>query len=352
VKTIFKRIIALSIILMMFAVPIVLYFYYYPLFSEEFPQKKKFFWYVEWNNVSYERLIQSSNDIDMISPVWWGVYPNGTIYNRILQYDGDWDPSFLISFCYSNNIEIHPLVSNYYEDEFSGELISEIINNQTKISTFIQSLNSLLPMYNCTGINLDFEGIPSLDRSTFTSFLRRIRDEIDHKYLISIDVPAKTLDKKTGWSGAFDYSEIGQICDYVMILTYDYSWSSSNPGKIAPRTWVRNTLRFALKHIPKESIFCGIPLYGYNWPNNGNQAISGGYSYFNNLIEENDVNTKRYWNSKELHFGFTDSEGVQWYAVYPDSFTTNKKEQLINRYPISGYCYWYLGIGDPNYWVS
>jgi spore germination protein YaaH len=352
VKTIIKRIIVLSIILVVLIVPITLYFYYYPRFSEEFPEKRNFFWYVEWNNASYERLIQSPNDIDMISPVWWGVYPNGTIYNRILTYDESWNPSFLISLCSLNSIEIHPLVSNYHEDEFSGELISGIINNQTKILNFIQSLNLLLQMYNCTGINLDFEGVPSSDRTTFTSFLRQVKDEIDPKYLISIDVPAKTIDTKIGWSGAFDYFEIGQICDYVMIMTYDYSRSNSNPGQIAPRSWVRNTLRFALKHIPKESIFCGIPLYGYNWPNDGNQAVSSGYPYFDNLIQEKNVNLKRYWNSKELYFKFTDSEGTQWHAVFPDSLTINKKEELINRYPIGGYCYWYLGIGDPSHWSS
>nr|MDO8088311.1 hypothetical protein [Candidatus Sigynarchaeum springense]MDO8117343.1 hypothetical protein [Candidatus Sigynarchaeota archaeon] len=36
-------------------------------------------------------------------------------------------------------------------------------------------------------------------------------------------------------------------------------------------------------------------------------------------------------------------------AYFCDAETTRQKEASLNRYPIGGYCYWYLGCGDPAY---
>ncbi|NHJ40958.1 MAG: hypothetical protein FK731_13085 [Asgard group archaeon] len=143
---------------------------------------------------------------------------------------------------------------------------------------------------------------------------------------------------------------MGQICDYIMIMTYDYHYSGSLPGEIAPRSWVRRTLKYACNTIPYEKIFCGIPLYGYNWPNNGNPAISAEYIYFTNLLETYNIEPERYRDSKELHFSYVDNEGIKWTAVYPDAITTFEKEKEINKFPIAGYCYWYLGLEDSRYW--
>jgi spore germination protein YaaH len=343
-------IISISCLIIGTTISTTLYFYYTPFYNVPYPEKERFFWYAVWNDLSLNRLYESYEEITMISPVWWNVFENGTIQENVLTWMNESDLLELVAFCEDHNIEIHPLVSNYSE-EFSAELISEIINNQTRITNFISSANYFLDYYNCTGINLDFEGVPAEDRVVFTTFLERVRAEINESYFISIDVPAKSWDTTIGWSGAFDYEEIGQICDYIMIMTYDYHYSGSNPGEIAPRTWVRRTLKYACNVIPYEKIFCGIPLYGYNWPNNDYQVISAEYSYFTSLAAQYNVEPKRYRDSKELYFSYIDDESVEWTAVYPDAFTTFEKEKEINKFPIGGYCYWYMGLEDPEYWL-
>ncbi|NHJ49004.1 MAG: hypothetical protein FK733_14555, partial [Asgard group archaeon] len=66
------------------AIPV--YFYYVPIYLEEYPEKQGFFWYAVWNNLSQDRLYESYEEIDMISPVWWNVYENGTIKENVLQW--------------------------------------------------------------------------------------------------------------------------------------------------------------------------------------------------------------------------------------------------------------------------
>ncbi|MBN1330133.1 MAG: hypothetical protein JXA54_11725 [Candidatus Heimdallarchaeota archaeon] len=347
-----KMILALSltgVIISSAVVVVVIYIYYTPIYFEDYPLKQKFFWYAVWNDLSRDTLYTHYEKIDMISPVWWHVFENGSIEEDVLKYMDKPKLFELMNFCQDKNISVHPLVSNYNE-EFDGNLISAIINDQMKINNFISSANYLLEYYNCSGINLDFEGVPDTDRVVFTSFLQRVRNEVESKFTVSIDVPAKTWDYKEGWGGAFEYEKIGQICDLIMIMTYDYHWSTSNPGEIAPRTWVRNTLKYACKAIPHAKIFCGIPLYGYNWPDTGESAISAEYIYFANLVENYNLNPKRLRDSQELHITYTDSYGTTWNAYYPDAITTIKKEAEINKFPIGGFCYWYLGLEESTYW--
>ena len=348
-KPIYIKIIAGLFILGITGTGISLYFYFNPYFNVEFPIKKNFYWFSAWNNASYERLLERVEEINMISPSWWRVHPNGTITDEYWYLEVE--PEDVFSFCRSHNVEIHPLVSNY-DEYFSSELISGIINNETSVINFINSANYLLNLYNCTGINLDFEGVPAEDRGVFNEFLNKVREELEEEFILSIDVPAKSADWKTGWGGAFSYEVIGEICDYVMIMTYDYSYDGSGPGQISPISWIKTVLGYATKNIPYEKIYCGIPLYGYSWPNNGERAISGGYSYFKNLLDIYGIEPKRYSDSKEPYFSYKDENEITWDAVFQDYISTQEKEKAINNYPVGGYCYWYLGIGDPAYWFK
>ncbi|MBN1330113.1 MAG: hypothetical protein JXA54_11625 [Candidatus Heimdallarchaeota archaeon] len=51
-----------------------------------------------------------------------------------------------------------------------------------------------------------------------------------------------------------------------------------------------------------------------------------------------------------MHITYTDSYGTTWDAYYPDAITTIIKEVEINKFPIGGYCYWYLGLEESTYW--
>ena len=98
-----------------------LYFYLNPFYNIEFPNKKNFYWFSVWNNASYTRLLESADKLDMISPAWWRVLPNGTITDEF--WDLDVTSEEVLTFCRSNDIEVHPLVSNY-DYQFNPDLIS------------------------------------------------------------------------------------------------------------------------------------------------------------------------------------------------------------------------------------
>jgi hypothetical protein len=67
-----------------------------------------------------------------------------------------------------------------------------------------------------------------------------------------------------------DYGVIGQSADQLILMTYDYHWSSGDPGPIAPLDWIREVWSYAGTYkFPPGRIAIALPAYAYNWPVDG-----------------------------------------------------------------------------------
>ncbi len=62
-----------------------------------------------------------------------------------------------------------------------------------------------------------------------------------------------------------DYARFGAYFDQVAIMTYDFGWSGSAPGPIAPYFWVKTVYDWVAKTIPAHKVLMGVPAYGQNW---------------------------------------------------------------------------------------
>ena len=102
------------------------------------------------------------------------------------------------------------------------------------------------------GIDLDYENLRASDRAAFTSFVQHLAGALHAQgKLLTVNVYAKTSEPGT-WDGpqAQDWWAIGQAADQVRIMTYEYSWSTSPPGPIAPVNWVNDVIGYATSQIP------------------------------------------------------------------------------------------------------
>lgn len=117
------------------------------------------------------------------------------------------------------------------------------------------------------GINLDFENMYPEDRELYNSLAAVLKDRAAHAGLVlSLAVAPKFSDLPTArWVGTFDYRRLGEIADFIYIMTYEWSWVGGPPGPIAPIQNVRRALEYAVSQIPREKVFQGINLYGYRW---------------------------------------------------------------------------------------
>ncbi|UDG79019.1 minor tail protein [Microbacterium phage Saratos] len=118
------------------------------------------------------------------------------------------------------------------------------------------------------GLDMDAEGFGS--NVTTAQAMAGYRALGDHARSfgkkLSAALPAATQGNySVGGETWLDYEMFGEYLDQVAIMTYDFAWSGSAPGPIAPRFWIQNVYDWAVSVIDPNKILMGVPAYGQNW---------------------------------------------------------------------------------------
>ena len=185
-----------------------------------------------------------------------------------LTIDGPAAPPVL-SEAHAAGVKVLPVITNWNVEQFrfDQELAHTILNDATQRATLADNIVKLVQGNGFDGIHLDFEDVPPGDRQVYTTFAQELARRLKPLgKILSIAVMAKTADlPTTPWAGFFDYSALGAVADFLVLMTYDYHWAGGDPGPIAPVPWMKAVLTYALSVIPADKILLGIPLYGYDW---------------------------------------------------------------------------------------
>ncbi|AVJ51013.1 minor tail protein [Microbacterium phage Pikmin] len=141
-------------------------------------------------------------------------------------------------------------------------------NDPLTIDVFNQ-LDTIFETYHWLyGLDIDAEGFQgNMTTAEVMASYRALGDYARSKGLkVSAALPAATEGNySVGGESWLDYELFGAYFDQVAIMTYDFAWSGSAPGPIAPRFWVQQVYDWATSVIPPEKILMGVPAYGQNW---------------------------------------------------------------------------------------
>ena len=297
---------------------------------------------VWWDqDFGFEVIQSNSQYFSSISPFWYELKANGTIKPFSGAEDED-----VVTFLEKNNIKILPIISN----EFEAEPLASIIADIQQRSSHITDILSIAEKYD--GVSLNYENLGEDDRENFTIFVEELATVFHKKdLLLGVHVHAKT-EKPGTWNGpmAQDWKALGEVCDKVKIMAYDYHWSTSEAGSIAPASWVDDVLSFAVTQIPKEKIYLGIPLYGYDWIEM--QAKDFVFEDVSTLLDKYKVKAALDSDSKSKFFDYTDSDDTSHEVWFEDSDTISFKLQIAEKYEIGGVDFWRLGGEDGKVWST
>lgn len=297
-------------------------------------------YYYPGDNSSYNSLSNYSNYIDEIATDTYSTDGLGNITGYV--------PSKQLSYANSNNITAYAMVSNYFDGKITKSLLESSENRQRLINNILNSLKQ----NNYKGVNIDLEGIYSYDRSQFTDFMTELYNTLHPQGLmVTVAVPAKTVDNPSdGWSGAYDYAQIGKYSDKVIIMAYDDHWAGGDPGSIASIGWVQKVVDYTVKVIPKEKVVLGLAAYAYDWPSTGARADSYSISEAYSVASQNGATIKWDSVSKSSYYNYTDSSGVYHTVWFEDSTSIGYKLDIVNNYDLSGVSVWRLGLENSDYW--
>jgi spore germination protein YaaH len=245
----------------------------------------------------------------------------------------------------------HPNVANILNGVWDGALVSRIIADPALTTVNIESLVQLAVTQGYDGIDLDYENLSASDRLAFTSFVNQLAVALhSNGKLLAVNLYAKTSEPGT-WGGpqAQDWWAIGQVVDQVRIMTYEYHWSTSGAGPIAPVDWVRDVLAFARTTMPAEKIMQGVPLYGYDWV--GQSGVDVVWEQTIALVTQYGATVRWDAASASPWFEYV-AKRTRHTVWFENASSIDAKLQVNIEQAVGGLSFWRLGGQDPEVWST
>lgn len=293
----------------------------------------------------YRALQVSGNQVSSISTFAHQVQSDGTIH---MPYGVNMQA---LDFAKTTGLPNYMLIHNLHGGTFTRDVIHSVLSNPNYMDNLVDEVLYYIDLYEYDGVEVDFESVPAIDRDNLTTFLQKLRDKLEPEgYTLMITVPAKTYDNpKDNWNGAYDYKAIGEIVDMIMIMSYDEHWSGGSAGPISSLPWFEKVAEYASKTIPKEKVLMGIPLYGYDWPQN-EKARALKQAGIENVRQKYNAIVQFDVKSSTPFYTYTDESGVRHEVWFEDNDSIAKKVEVVNKYGFKGVGLWRLGYEEPQLW--
>jgi spore germination protein YaaH len=293
--------------------------------------------------------------IQELSPVWYQLARSGD--GSINAYGGARDAA-LIDEAHAHSTLVIPLVNNAYDDTgFDAQPVSAVIHDPARRAAHVAVLVNETLTCDYDGIEIDYESLNGeADREAFSVFIEELAAALHAQgKLLAIAVHPKTEEPGT-WAGlqAQDWARLGAVVDRFRIMTYDYHWSGSDPGPIAPLWWMEDVLAFATSAVPPNKVYVGLHFYGHDWGDDTSSSVT--WESAQQLVAAYDAIPQ--WQAAsgwrravaEPWFSYVDAAGQRHEVWYADGASVEARLGLVSRYGLGGIALWRLGGEDPACW--
>lgn len=198
--------------------------------------------------------------MSMISNFSYGMTPQGNLIPL--------DDENLISAAYNAEVGALMVVTPMNEKgQFSDLLVSQVLENPAAMDNLIDSILETLKSKNLFGVDFDFEYVPAQNRDQYTRLVAMAAERLNPQgYLVTVALAPKTSADQPGllYQG-HDYYGMGMATNFVLLMTYEWGYTYSEPMAVAPVDKVRQVIEYGVSEIPPDKILMGIPNYGYDW---------------------------------------------------------------------------------------
>ncbi len=317
--------------------------------------------YTPWSgSKSVPSLERYGDKINTIFPEWFFI---DTSNNIKLQTRID---SAGLAQMRQKNLRIIPMLTNFNSSkkdkegklapDFDGALIHTILTDTVKQHTFIQQLLDTLTAYNFQGINIDFEEITEPTNKPLTGFQKNLYNALHQKnLLVTQDVSAM--------NDAYDFEQLSNYNDYVILMAYDEYSNSGAPGPICDQKWVEDAVDRAAQKMDSKKIILGLSGYGYDWASwtnaDGESEKEAKTCTYAEAIDQASISAAaiNFDNDNyNLHYSYTEklhdakSPFKKHEVWFTDAATTFNIMRFADEYGLAGTALWRMGSEDPRIW--
>lgn len=305
------------------------------------------YWDQERSFASFQKNVEA---IDFISLFWYYLTADG----QIAKYQYAKEDQRILDFAKARNVKVLALVSNLPEgggSDWDWKRVDGVIADPEKRKQHIADILALLESKNFDGVDIDYEDLQDTQTDGFSLFMKELGSALHEEgKILKVALHRR---ENNGHTYGQDWVAISQAADQLMLMTYDEHSESGEPGPVASIGWVRRTIEFALSlGVPKEKIFGGIPLYGYDWA----MRKDGSFDTAKVLEYEDVVNIMEVFEAQPQF----DEESASPYLKYSVGknhivwFENEKsfaaKLELAQELGVAGIAFWRLGGEDPAVW--
>jgi len=253
----------------------------------------------------------------------------------------------LASAAHQNNVKVL-LVATSFGYANNDILFSDSLKSKRVISQLVKTVLQ----YQLDGVNVDAELVRTAQKTNMVRFMGWLRDSlraVNTSYELSMATPA------VDWSNAFNFPQLSSLCDYLILMGYDYYYSGSpTAGPVAPLqgeaySVTRSVQTYLQAGVKKEKLLLGVPWYGYEWATkdtlrksvrDSSRAAGKSYTFF--TCERRSQQGKRYdAATSSIWYLLYDSTGY-YQGWFDDSVTLGEKYALVNSQNIGGIGIWAL----------
>ena len=229
---------------------------------------------------------------------------------------------------------------------FSSDRASMIFQNEDMRIRLIEEIMQTVEEKNFNGVDVDFEFISPAEKYDYIQFLHELRLRLNPqgKLLFSAVAP-KTYDEQPGvlYEG-HDYAGIGAAVNFVLLMTYEWGYTYSEPMAVAPLPSVRRVVEYATTRIASNKLFMGVPTYGYDWVlphiKGGPGAPSISPVEAVNLARRYGADIQYDETAQSPWFRYTDDDGRLHEVWFEDARSISAKLALANQFGLYGIGYW------------
>jgi len=299
-----------------------------------------------------ESLPARASEITLLAPQCFWVDAEGVVHGAI--------PAPVAELARRLRLPLMPLVINR---GFDRGVATALLRNSKAQERAVTYLAYLAKRDGMLGFQINLENLDPADKKNFTRFVQRAAARLRRAgRLLSVAVVPRFSDAANGrspsgkyatgeWGAPYDYRALGTAADFVVLMAYDQHGKATAPGPIAGYAWVKEALEYALRRIPRGKLLLGVPLYGREWTEDGQNISSRSLSFQDAEALVTRAGTEVQWDSewRTPWVQYRNGSG-QHTAWLEDERSLQEKLRLVRQRRLRGFAAWRLGFEDEGFW--
>lgn len=293
-------------------------------------------------NKNLDNKLEGVHGLDVISPTWFYIKnAEGDIHNQA-------DINYVRN-AHERGIQVWALFANQFGDK---EMTHAALSSTSARENMIRQILALSALYEVDGINVDFESISKESGEHFVQFIKELTPYLKEQGLVvSVDMYVPS-----SWTAHYGRKEVGEVVDYVMVMTYDEHWSTSpKSGSVASIDFVEKGITDTLKEVPAKKTVLGLPFYTRLWTETQEDGetkvkskaygMNSGYDH----MTENGAQFQWLEDIGQYYAEYTKDNAI--YKMWlEDERSIEVKIQLVEKYNLAGVAAWQIGLEKPEVW--